>query len=688
MPMFEIVGDDGHTYHVDADNEQSALSAIPHYDKYQQWAKQTVSEEQKRGGYLPGVMQGSQRKILQGLTGNFADDAMAYGHAVADGLPFIGRGKDLPFDERLKYEKARQAELNRVADEKSGIVGDVAGGLASALGISRIGKAGGTLLKAGQSLPVQMAAGAAEGAGYGSLYGAGEGDGMQDRASKAISGGLGGGVFGAALPGALAVGKLAAAPVLSNISAARNPEGFAAAKYGSAILDAKTTPEAVMQTVNDANAAGVPMNIADAIGKSGQRLLYTAASAEGPGREMVTTGLNNRQAGQSGRVGNLIEDALGASRTARQAGNEFTAQARRDARPLYEASDNYPIQWNDNLEKFINDPIAKNAFNEGVAIQRLEALANDPASFNPNDFTAAGYHAATSGDDVLSAGPNMRSLDAIKKGLDAILEKQRDKTTGRLVLDEYGIAVDRVRRRFLQELDNINPAYAKAREAYAGPASQREAIGLGKQMATGGRAEDNVAAFNALNDAQKVGARVGYADKLLGNMENSTQGTNVANRLLTPKKQAELEAMSLFQGPSKQGAPNEIARRLAWEDTMNQTRNQALMGSRTAENLADQQTGGVDPRISGVLGKLLAGHPVDAATQAVGHAFQGAGNLYGGNSAPVREQLARIGLSTGDVDIASLLRRATAQGRKSRMRENRILQGLLGTGASEIGSYQ
>ena len=690
MPTFQLPGPDGGLYEVEAPDAQTAYTALhgDQGDKYQQWARKTVDAENKNGasGYLPDVMQGSQRKILQGLTGNFADDALAYGHAFVD--PLLGKGGNLPFSERLKYEKARQNEYNRIADQKSGTTGDIAGGLASALGISRLGKAGMTLMPEAAEglggLAKTIAGGAGEGAGYGAVYGAGEGDGLPDKASKAISGGLGGGVFGAALPAAAAGIKYAAAKPISNFMASRNPEEYAASQWANAINNSGQNIDDVMRQVENANAAGVPLNVADATGKSGQRLLYTAASAEGPGRDLATRTLNDRQAGQSERIGNLLEEALGADRTGRQAGQQFMQQAAEDARPLYQRSDQYPIQWNRNLENFINDPIAQEGFRRGIAIQRMEALAADPASFNPRDFSAAGYNAAAGADDVLAAGPNMRSLDAIKKGLDDIIEDYRDKTTGRLNLNEYGRAVDQVRRRFVQELDAINPHYAQARAAWAGPASQNQAIGIGKQMASGGRYADNIDTFNNMNDAQKVGARLGYADSKAAGLERSTEGRNNANSLLTPKTQNELEAMSLYQGPRQPGAPNEIRRRLDWENTMNQTRNQALMGSRTAENIADQKTAGVDARLLGSLKSFAAGHPVKGVTEL----FGAAGNLYGGNNAAVRDQLARIGLSNGNIDLTELLRRANAKGVRARRNERQAIQGLLGGGAATIGGLQ
>ena len=60
----------------------------------------------------------------------------------------------------------------------------------------------------------------------------------------------------------------------------------------------------------------------------------------------------------------------------------------------------------------------------------------------------------------------------------------------------------------------------------------------------------------------------------------------------------------------------------------------------------------------------------------------------GGNTAAVREQLARIGLSNGNVDLTELLRRANAKGVRGRKIERQALQGLLGGGAASIGGLQ
>jgi hypothetical protein len=142
--------------------------------------------------------------------------------------------------------------------------------------------------------------------------------------------------------------------------------------------------------------------------------------------------------------------------------------------------------------------------------------------------------------------------------------------------------------------------------------------------------------------------------------------------------------MSLYQGPSQPNSPSEIRRRLDLENTMARTRNMALGGSRTAENQADMAGAGIDPRLFSALGQLVSGN-VKGALSSGGQFI----STYGGGNTPaVREQLAKLYLSNGNVDLAELLKKANQQSNKSNRRQRRAVQGLLSAGSIEAGSMQ
>lgn len=150
---------------------------------------------------------------------------------------------------------------------------------------------------------------------------------------------------------------------------------------------------------------------------------------------------------------------------------------REAANPLYEKALSSPVQWDERLQQFIDDPIVKSGIAKGVRIQRLESLAENKP-FNPNDYAIKGFNEA--GDPIIDKTPNMRTLNVVKKGLDAMVEDSKDAMTGKL--SEEGRAINGVRKSFLSKLDEINPDYKAAREAWAGPTKVQEAFDRGLNL--------------------------------------------------------------------------------------------------------------------------------------------------------------------------------------------------------------
>lgn len=647
----------------------------PKLDQYQSAAKSKADRQQKLGLLDAGAGQ----KLLQGMTFGGSDEALA----LAETPMAMIENRTFNPVEGYKYSKAFQNERLRRSDENTGLGGDIAELAGGVLSGGTLARGGATLVREGQKLLPRIAAMGTEGAGYGGATGflTGEDEG---RFSGAASGAALGGLLGAGIP---AVGRgigMAASPVVSNVMSAIDPQGAARARVARAVGESGRSVRDLFYDMGNASAAGQgEFALADALGNPGQRLLSTVARAPGEGRTQVVDFLNARQSGQAERVGNIIDEGLGANRTGRQATAQLRRQAQSDAGPLYRAANNYPIQWTQETEAFLNDPIMRKALNQGIETQRLESLATNPANHNAADFTLGALNEAAEQPGVQAAGPNMRVLNAMKIGLGDMLEAYRDKTTGRLVLDEQGRAIDQLRRAYINHLDQINPFYGQARRAYAGPAAEREAVGRGQSAATRGRPEDNIADFQNLSPTEQRGFRVGYADRLNEGIERGAEGVNAARKFTSMKARQELPELSLYQGPMRPGEQNEIFNRLGRENTMFETRRQAIGGSQTADNLADQAENQIDPRVFGLLARgdfLGAG----------GQFLRGAGNVMGGNTPSVRKELADILLTTGENDSGrGLLRQMVLDRfRQSRVQKDRdrLLRGLLAAEGEFAGS--
>jgi hypothetical protein len=739
------------------------LLAKPDPTKYQAAARDELSALNKSGIADSGIA----HRMLSGMSLGASDEILS---AFETPYEMVRHGTFNPA-EGMRYSRAFQDERRKQDKAQTGLLGDVAelgGGILTG---GAAGKAGITLLKEGQSLPARIGAMAGEGAGYGAVTGFNEGEGIKDRLGKGAVGGLLGGTIGAAIPSVGAVVKTAVSPIVSNVMARIDPEGAAISRVGRAVGESGRSVDDLAAQLRGAEVSGQgEFALADAMGNPGQRLLSTVSRAPGEGRTKSVEFLNNRQAGQADRVGNFLDEALGADNTARQEAAARMAKANA-AGPLYKSafeggsiaplehqfrsahteavsatsqaekqlasarqaqllakaklskagenvygvnsansagsdadavvmaaekqlaeakrgesdildrlrqaqedgSANAPgAVWTPRVQQFLNDPIIQEGIRKGLTVQRLEALAKGER-FNPTEFAITGADEA--GNPIVGKVPNMRLLDAAKRGLDHILEGYRDPMTGRVNLDQYGRAVDHVRRSFLGELDGLNATYKSARAAYADPASQAEAIGLGQRAASRGRAADNIDTFTRLGDSQRQGFREGYADTVNSGIERGSQGVNAARRFSSGKMQDELNA---FSSPGK---ASQLQERLGREHTMFETRRQAIGGSGTAENIADQAENQIDPKI---FASLARGDLLGAGKQA----FMGAGNVLGGNTPSVRSHLADLLLSRSEAGARGLLNKFEKQRLKELARQqtmNRISRGLLAGEGEYVG---
>jgi hypothetical protein len=202
--------------------------------------------------------------------------------------------------------------------------------------------------------------------------------------------------------------------------------------------------------------------------------------------------------------------------------------------------------------------------------------------FRPQDAMITDFNAA--GEPMWSGVPNVQTLNTLKTGLDRMVEANTDAVTGRV--NAQGHAIMGFRNRMLEEMDAINPTYGRARATYADPMQVRDAVTTGREMATRGRAADNLAAFRDMRPAEQQGVRIGYADAVRAPLER-TGNLPTGLREKSTKGAQELSELSLYQGPNRPGEPDQLRKFLNREEQMQRTSKAALGGSSTVENLAD-----------------------------------------------------------------------------------------------------
>lgn len=134
--------------------------------------------------------------------------------------------------------------------------------------------------------------------------------------------------------------------------------------------------------------------------------------------------------------------------------------------------------WNPRIQQFLQNPRIQQGIKRGLVIERDTALAQG-RPMNPSEYAIVGTDA--NGEPIVGKVPTMRLLAVAKEGLDRILQSPELRNDfGQL--NKEGIAVDKVRRAFLDELDSLNPDYKTARAQWSGDTDSMNALRLGQDF--------------------------------------------------------------------------------------------------------------------------------------------------------------------------------------------------------------
>lgn len=180
------------------------------------------------------------------------------------------------------------------------------------------------------------------------------------------------------------------------------------------------------QAIASARALGPEATLADVGGANVRNTAEAIANSPGVGSGIAQDALESRAAGQAGRVNEALKKATGVEGNVYDQADALINLRRQAAAPLYEKAMANDVVPNDILGVQLKNPLVQQAMQDGAKIAQTEAAAEGRA-FNPAEYFGP--------DGQVPEAPTMRALDAAKQGLDDMLDKYRDPTTGRLNLD-------------------------------------------------------------------------------------------------------------------------------------------------------------------------------------------------------------------------------------------------------------
>jgi hypothetical protein len=460
----------------------------------------------------------------------------------------------------------------------------------------------------------------------GGIIGGTAGAGMNE--ADPVSGGLAGATAGAAIPLGLGAAGLIGRPLIDAVTARLVP-GEASRQAAAKIAQAFNRDMITADQARDALARLGPLGgLIDAGGANVTGLGEAMASMPGSNRQLATDFLETRMEGAPTRINAAINAGTGTPGEFNGTMSNLAQQRSTAATPKYEAAFSriIPTQEEvDSVQRFIHDPIGQEALQHGMRDIQLEKLkTGDP--FNPADY------GVTKGDDgryVLGSGtPNLRLMDAVKRGYDTIVQNIKDASPiGKL--NSYGMRVDAVRRTYVGQLRDMYPRYAVALDAWGGPSQSMSALNMGREILSEDP-EVTASTIGALSDNDKDFFRAGVARALKDKVDATQEGADATRRIFGNQ----LIRDKIRAGFGDDVSFDQFANTMQNEGTFAKTRNEVLKGSQTARRVAGQQ----DVDLGTPLTLLATGHPLPAAVSLL---RQGARANPAMDTDPVRAQIAQ-----------------------------------------------
>lgn len=561
--------------------------------------------------------------LLRGATLGLSDKAQAATGAITD----LIKGNDSGFSDLYHKHLADIRERAKQFGEESpaqNVLMQGTGMVATAPLVPE-GRAVTTLGKIGEGLLTGGAVGGI--AGFGATN--------DESVGKDIAGTAAGAATGAATGGVLAgVGDRVVKPVIDWVARRYSPEAAESQAVKTIAKRMQQDASAGGPTAQDMldlmiAAPDKPQSLADISGENVRGLAGRISRAPGEGRQIATQFLNQRDVGAGTRLAGDVDEALHGGNA--YGANEALMQARSEAgRDAYAPVWGLQGIWNPRLQQFVDDPVMRQGLRRGMEMERLDSVTQG----RPFDPTQMGVDLDQDGNVTLRSVPNMRVLDAGKRGLDAMIADERNPITGRL--SQRGVSLDQFRRAYLGQIDSLdtNGVYAAARNAWAGPSASMDALRAGQGVFSKG--PDEIASeFARLPDNNQEFYRLGAADAIKERLARTGMGGDEAKRIIgNDYTQAQLRPLFRSQDDYDRFINSATA-----ENRMFETRRSLIGGSDTARRLAEdnQESGAVGHAVRGAAA-LMEGAPVAATLSGL----KAIGALTGGESPQVNAAAARL----------------------------------------------
>jgi hypothetical protein len=332
----------------------------------------------------------------------------------------------------------------------------------------------------------------------------------------------------------------------------------AVGKVSRAMNESGMTPQQIEQKVVQDRARNIPSTMANA-DPALVDLAETVAQRSGPSGRLVEKKLGEQTAGSRERT-------YAQTRKGIKSGNFYAdeqkmmADLRKQADTLYDDAYAFGDVDDPRIIDALKNPRFQEFWSRARSIADTEAQAAKLRGEDPRKFALPEIYKPTgkfdaNGNEILELTklPDVRTLDYVKRGIDATIEAGYTSAKG--MSSAEANALKQLRNVYVGAIDEAtggaNSPYLKARQAYSGDMEVLEAMRAGMKDFNKLDHEQVIDMISKMGVAEKDAFRTGVVRELYSKiMDPTSANLNAAQRVIgSPEMQAKLQP--LFDSPAK-----------------------------------------------------------------------------------------------------------------------------------------
>lgn len=598
---------------------------------------QEIAAEQASLAPVPysGGAEAARALIGQGLGMGFGDEAeAAIRSAFSDEDYKVIR-------DRLRAQQSQFGQDYPVT--QTGL--ELAGGLALPLGAVGMGAKG---LMTGASTLGTVGRGAAAGGLSGGITGAGTAKEMADVPMDVASSGILGAGIGAIAPSAINLTGRAFRSVADSLGLT-NANKFATRKLAQKLEQDNLTAQDAQDMLEEYRRLGVPDPVIADLGENLRGLGYAANVVPNKAKNATSEFLQQRNDDLAGSLITGLEKKANVNSGGKfgfEYINELEQAQTQAARKAYPKAYQLDLPATP-FRKFTDRQVFQDAYQN--AVRRANTL---------------GETALPALEQIRNAQfINTNILHEIKKGLDAVIEKETDTITGKMT--GYGSDVAKVKKEFNDLIKQYNPDYRKANANFADSEGLKSAYKDGLDYMKMD-ANELLASLKKMKPSEKEAFRVGMLSQIKDKYSKSL-ATDITNLVFKSPRQKS----ALRYAFDSQSQFDDFVKQVNAQKELLKTSKRVQGGSSTQSNAIETEDAGMVADLLNTGAQLASGNMVGAATNL---ARRGAARA-GGISPAKAEKLQSLLFNpdpAGQNKILELLKQQAAQ----RANQSLLQQGL------------